>query len=44
MRTALVGIQAATFAGLAALFLREGNWRLGIAQALLAGVTVVIYS
>ena len=44
MRLALVGIQGATFAALAVVFLREGDWRLGIAQALLAGVTVAVYA
>ena len=44
MRTALVGIQAATFAGLAALFAVEHNWRFATAQSLLCAITVVLYS
>lgn len=43
LRTAIVLVQAATFVALAGLLWRAGEWRLALAQALLAGVTAVVY-
>lgn len=42
--TALLLIQVATFVALGVLFLAAGDWRLGVAQLLLAAVQGVIYS
>jgi hypothetical protein len=42
--TALLTIQVATFLVLGGLFLAAGQWRLGLAQLLLAGVQAVLYS
>lgn len=44
MRTALLAVQAATFVGLGVELIRTGDWRLGVAQLLLAGVQVLIYA
>jgi hypothetical protein len=41
---AILGIQVVTFVALGALFIAEGQWRLGAAQLLLAAVQAVIYS
>jgi hypothetical protein len=41
---ALLAIQVATFVVLGAIFLARGDWRLGVAQVLLAIVQGVIYS
>jgi predicted membrane-bound dolichyl-phosphate-mannose-protein mannosyltransferase len=41
---AILGIQVATFIALGALFVAQGQWRLGGAQLLLAAVQAVIYS
>lgn len=43
IRRALVLVQAGTFGPLAYIFTREGNWRLGVAQLFLAGVTALVY-
>lgn len=43
MTAALVWIQAATFVGLAIAFAHAHEWRLAVAQACLAVVTVVVY-
>jgi hypothetical protein len=43
MRAVLVAIQAASFVALGVVILRDGDWRLGVAQFLLAGVTAVVY-
>ena len=43
MRTFLVAVQALTFVGLALVLFREGDWRLGLAQLLLGGVTALVY-
>jgi len=40
----LVAVQAFTMVCLGVIFLRRGDWRLGVAQLLLAAVTWVIYS
>lgn len=40
----VLAVQVATFAALGALFLHQGQWRLGVAQMLLAVVQAVIYS
>lgn len=37
-------IQVGTFLALGGIFLAAGEWRLGVAQLLLAGVQGVIYS
>lgn len=42
--TAILAIQVATFVALGVLFLHSGDWRLGVAQLLLAAVQAVIYS
>lgn len=42
--TAVLTIQVATFVALGAMFLAAGDWRLGVAQLLLAAVQAVIYS
>jgi hypothetical protein len=42
--TVLVAIQAATFVALAVLFCVHGQWRLGVAQALLGAVTGLVYA
>lgn len=39
----VLGVQIGMFLVLGALFLAAGNWRLGIAQWLLAAVQLVIY-
>lgn len=39
----VVGIQAATFFTLLALFLAQGNWRYAIAQAAIGVATVAVY-
>jgi hypothetical protein len=41
---ALLVIQVLTLVGLGACFLTAGEWRLGVAQLLLAVVQAVIYS
>ena len=41
---ALLAVQVAPFVGLGIFFLRDGQWRLGLAQVLLAVVQAVIYS
>lgn len=43
MRASLVTAQAVTFILLGLLLLRDQDYRLGIAQFLLAGVTAVVY-
>jgi hypothetical protein len=40
----VLGLQCATFVALGAWFISHGNWRLGVAQVLLAVVQAVIYS
>jgi hypothetical protein len=42
--TALLTLQVLTFVALGGWFLFQGNWRLGLAQLLLAGVQGVLYS
>lgn len=42
-RTLIVLVQAGTFVALAPLLFRAGEWRLAVAQLLLAGVTAVVY-
>jgi hypothetical protein len=44
VKVVLVLIQAITMVGLAYLFYRSGQWRLGTAQLLLAAVTAVLYT
>lgn len=44
MRTALVITQGVTFVALGALLLKSGDWRLGVAQLLLAGCTILVYT
>lgn len=44
MRSALIIVQAASFVGLAVVLLLAGDTRLAAAQALLAAVTVLVYS
>ncbi len=44
MRVAFTILQGGTFVVLGAILLAEGEWRLGVAQWLLAAVTVVVYS
>lgn len=39
----ILWVQVATFVAGGVLFLRDGNWRLGVAQLLLAAVQSVIY-
>ena len=43
MRNALLILQALTFLGLGTALLTTGEWRLAVAQYLLAIITVVIY-
>ncbi len=43
MRAILV-VQVSTFVALGVLFLRDGDWRLGVTQLLLAAVQGIIYS
>jgi hypothetical protein len=40
----ILGVQVLTFGALGVMFLVEGNWRLGVAQLLLAAVQAIIYS
>ena len=40
----ILALQVLTFIALGILFMREGQWRLGIAQALLAAVQLIIYT
>jgi len=40
----VLGIQVATFVARGIHLIASGDWRLGIAQLLLAGVQAVIYS
>lgn len=42
-RTALVVVQALTYAALAILLVCDRDWRLAASQALLAAVAVLIY-
>lgn len=42
--TYVLAVQVATFVVLGAYFLAAGNWRLGVAQILLAAVQAIIYS
>lgn len=42
--TAILAVQVLTFLALGWLFLAAGDWRLGAAQLLLAGVQAIIYS
>ncbi len=44
MATAALVIQIGTFLVLGAIFIGSGQWRLGVAQLLLAAVQGVIYS
>ena len=44
MLAAILVVQIATFAALGALFCLAGDYRLGVAQLLLAAVQGVIYS
>jgi hypothetical protein len=44
MLTIILVVQCLTFLALGALFLSQGNWRLGVAQLLLLIVQGVIYS
>lgn len=44
MLNAILAVQIATFAALGFLFILDGDWRLGVAQLLLALVQGVIYS
>lgn len=44
MTAALLAAQVATYVGLGALYLARGDWRFGVAQALLAVVQAVIYT
>jgi hypothetical protein len=40
----VVGVQAATMIVVGSAFLAQGEWRLGVAQMLLAVVTAVLYT
>lgn len=40
----LIVVQVCTFVGLGLVFLSSGQWRLGVAQLLLAVVQAVIYA
>lgn len=42
--TAILAVQVLTFIALGVMFLGAGEWRLGVAQLLLAAVQAVIYS
>ena len=42
--TIILAIQVATFLALGGMFLAAGQWRLGVAQFLLAAVQAIIYS
>lgn len=42
--TVILVIQVMTFVSLGVLFLTVGDWRLGVAQLLLAAVQAIIYS
>jgi len=44
IKVGILVIQVLTFAALGAIFCAEGQWRLGIAQLMLAGVQAIIYS
>lgn len=44
MKESVLVVQVATFVLLGLIFLRDGDWRLGMAQVLLAAVQAVIYS
>ena len=44
MLVAILAVQVATFVALGVAFMVRGDWRLGIAQILLAAVQAVIYS
>jgi hypothetical protein len=44
MRTALLVVQVATFVILGVMLCAQGQWKLGAAQLLLAGVQGIIYS
>ena len=41
---AVLGVQCLTFLLLGVYFLSRGDWRLGVAQLLLAAVELVLYS
>lgn len=40
----VLAVQVATFVALGIYFIADGNWRLGVAQLLLAVVQAVIYA
>lgn len=40
----LIAVQVATFVLLGAVFMQQGQWRLGFAQILLAVVQAIIYT
>lgn len=42
--TVLLILQVSTYIGLGSLFLLAGNWKLGIAQLLLAGVQGLVFA
>lgn len=43
-RSILIAVQALSFVGLAGILYATGEWKLASAQALLAGVTVLVYT
>lgn len=40
----LLAVQVFTMVAMGCIFIRHGQWRLGVAQLLLAAVTAVVYS
>lgn len=44
LRNVLIIIQALSFVGLAAVLCCSGEWKLGVAQAFLAIITVLVYT
>ena len=40
----VLAVQCATYVALGAVFVASGNWKLGVAQWLLAGVQALIFS
>ena len=40
----VLALQVLTFIALGILFMREGQWRLGACQVMLAGVQAILYS
>lgn len=44
MRTALIVAQVVTYVGLGGLLVAQGEWRLGVAQLLLAVVQTLLFA